>query len=114
MRDAVRTMPAVLGFGAALALMQGIFDYGGGGLTGYEKDPGADEYERKQHLRKNIRRPIEETLRELGEGRGKAIFERDLEDYTITLYAGIYGPGYEERRRERIKQHYGIDVPVGP
>lgn len=25
---------------------------------------------------------------------------------------GIYGPGYEERRRERIKERYGIDVPA--
>lgn len=25
---------------------------------------------------------------------------------------GIYGPGYAERRRERIKQNYGIDVPA--
>lgn len=25
---------------------------------------------------------------------------------------GIYGPGYEERRRERIKEKYGIDVPA--
>jgi len=25
--------------------------------------------------------------------------------------AGIYGPGYAERRRQRIKQNYGIDVP---
>lgn len=24
---------------------------------------------------------------------------------------GIYGPGYDERRRERIKQRYGVDVP---
>ena len=24
---------------------------------------------------------------------------------------GIYGPGYAERRRERIKEKYGIDVP---
>lgn len=24
---------------------------------------------------------------------------------------GIYGPGYAERRRQRIKQNYGIDVP---
>ena len=70
---AVRTMPAVLGFGAGLALIQGVFDYCGGGLEGYQKDPNVDEYERKERLRKERRRPIEETLRELGEGRGRAI-----------------------------------------
>ncbi|MCJ1372950.1 hypothetical protein MMC20_004176 [Loxospora ochrophaea] len=70
------------------------YDYTGGLMTGYDKDASVDEYERKQQLRKNRRRPIQETLDELGEGRG------------------IYGPGYEERRRERIKQNYGIDVPT--
>jgi len=24
---------------------------------------------------------------------------------------GIYGPGYEERRKQRLKEAYGIDVP---
>ena len=52
-----------------------------------------DEYERKEALRANKRRPIGETLNQLGEGRG------------------IEGPGYEERRRERIKKNYGIEVP---
>ncbi|MCJ1338496.1 hypothetical protein MMC09_003784 [Bachmanniomyces sp. S44760] len=90
----LRTFPAVLGYGAGLAILLGTYDYTGGFLSGYEKDPTIDEYARKEKLRKNRRRPIQETLDELGEGRG------------------IYGPGYEERRRERIKQNYGIDVPV--
>ncbi|MCJ1399294.1 hypothetical protein MMC11_002496 [Xylographa trunciseda] len=89
-----RTVPAVLGYGAGLAVLLGTFDYTGGVLTGYEKDPHVDEYDRKEQLRKNRRRPIQETINNLGEGRG------------------IYGPGYEERRRERIKQNYGIDVPA--
>lgn len=54
--------------------MQGVFDYTGGALTGYEKDPDVDEFERKEQLRKNRRRPIQETLDEVGEGRGKTIF----------------------------------------
>lgn len=65
-------MPAVLGWGAGLALVEGVAHYCGGGLEGYEKDPRVDEYERKQRLRKERRRPIEETLSELGEGRGTA------------------------------------------
>jgi hypothetical protein len=28
------------------------------------------------------------------------------------MRAGIYAPGYAERRAERIKERYGIDVPV--
>jgi hypothetical protein len=63
-------------------------------LSGYTKDPEQDEFERKEYLRKNRRRPIEETIAEVGEGRG------------------VYAPGYAERRAARIKENYGIDVPV--
>lgn len=66
----VRTMPAFLGYGAGLAVLLGTFDYTGGVLTGYSKDPEVDEYERKEMLRRNRRRPIQETVTELGEGRG--------------------------------------------
>ena len=65
-----RTFPAVLGFGAGLAVLQGVFDYSGGKFTGYDKDPQIDEYTRKEALRANKRRPIQETLDQLGEGRG--------------------------------------------
>lgn len=68
----VRSLPAVLGFGAALATLQGVFDYTGGKLDGYEPDASVDQYERKEQLRRNRRRPIEETLQEMGEGRGKS------------------------------------------
>ncbi|KAI9840284.1 MAG: hypothetical protein M1838_004133 [Thelocarpon superellum] len=88
----VRTLPAVLGYGAAAAVLFGTFDYTGGVLNGYGKDPEVDEFERKQQLRKNRRRPVAETISEIGEGRG------------------IYAPGYAERRRERLKERYGVDV----
>jgi len=91
-----RTVPAVLGYGSALAVILGTFDYAGGSLTGYTRDPAVDEVDRKEFLRKNRRIPVEQTVAELGEGRG------------------IYGPGYEERRRERIKERYGIDVSAAP
>lgn len=48
----------------------GAYDYGGGALTGYKKDPEVDEFDRKEFLRKNRRRPLEETISEIGEGRG--------------------------------------------
>ncbi|MCJ1356940.1 MAG: hypothetical protein MMC33_006936 [Icmadophila ericetorum] len=91
-----RSLPAILGYGAGLAVLLSAFDYTGGVLSGYAKDPEVDEYERKQELRKNRRRPIQETLEQLGEGRG------------------VYGPGYAERRAARIKENYGIDVPAQP
>jgi len=108
----VRNLPAVLGYGAGLAVLLGTFDYTGGVLTGYDKDPSVDEYERKEHLRKNRRRPIQETIEELGEGRGMLQTVRLVEAvaWTHSFILGIYGPGYEERRRERIRQKYGIDV----
>merc|ERR1712093_348774 len=86
--------PAVLGFGALTAVVLGAYDYTGGALTGYRKDPEMDEFGRKEALRKNRRRPIDQTISEIGEGRG------------------IYAPGYDERRRERIKEKYGIEVPA--
>ncbi|KAI9807763.1 MAG: hypothetical protein M1825_005068 [Sarcosagium campestre] len=89
-----RTVPSVLGYGATLAVIMGTFDYTGGALTGFGKDPTVDYFERKQDMRKNFRRPIQETIDQVGEGRG------------------IRPPGYDERRQERIKQKYGVDVPV--
>jgi hypothetical protein len=48
----------------------GAYDYTGGTLSGFKKDNEIDDFERKEALRKNRRRPIEETISELGEGRG--------------------------------------------
>jgi len=89
-----RTMPATLGYGTGLAIIMFAVDYTQTSFSGQKGDPTVDEVDRKTFLRKNRRRPIEETLSELGEGRG------------------IYGPGYEERRRQRIKENYGIEVTV--
>ncbi|KAK2865221.1 hypothetical protein FQN49_003797 [Arthroderma sp. PD_2] len=89
-----RTFPAVIGYGVALATLLGTFEYTGGTLRGKEIDRSVDEYDRRTALRKNFSSPAEETIAELGEGRG------------------IVAPGYAERRRERIKKNYGIDVPV--
>ncbi|KAI9860158.1 MAG: hypothetical protein M1813_006268 [Trichoglossum hirsutum] len=71
MGHVVRSIPAVLGYGAGLAVLMGTFDYTGGKLEGYSKDPDVDEFDRKEYLRKNRRRPIQETIEELGEGRGR-------------------------------------------
>jgi hypothetical protein len=63
------TAPAVFGCAAVVSVGMGAFAYTQG-LTGYKKDPELDEFERKQALRANRRRPIEETISEIGEGRG--------------------------------------------
>lgn len=64
-------MPAILGYGAFTSVVLAVFDYTGASLRGKRPEiEGMDEFERKEHLRKNRRRPIEETLAEIGEGRG--------------------------------------------
>ncbi|KAH7625657.1 hypothetical protein SMAC4_08751 [Sordaria macrospora] len=84
--------PVILGFGALAGATVGTFAFTGGTLWGYKRDPNVDEYERKEAMRLNRRRPIEETLAEVGEGRG------------------IYPPGYQERRRARLLEKYGVEV----
>lgn len=66
----VRTMPAVIGYGAGLALVLGVFDYTGGSLTGWVKDFNKDEVTRKEMFRATHRRPLEDTISDIGEGRG--------------------------------------------
>jgi hypothetical protein len=67
----VRSAPSVLGYGSAFAVILYAFTHTGGQLRGLSRDPDVDEVSRKEYLRKNRRRPIEETVHELGEGRGK-------------------------------------------
>jgi len=67
-------MPAVLGYGAGLAVILGAFNYTGGKLTGYQVDREVDEISRKEFLRRNRRRPSEDVVQVLGEGRGRQRF----------------------------------------
>lgn len=64
---AEKSMPRVFGFGAGMAVLLSAANYTGG-LKG-NKDKEADEFARKEAMRMNRRRPIEETLAEVGEGR---------------------------------------------
>ncbi|ORY68340.1 uncharacterized protein BCR38DRAFT_130335 [Pseudomassariella vexata] len=85
-------MPQIIGFGAGISAIMTTLDFTGGSLRGPPQDPEIDEYARKEFMRKNRRRPMMETVAELGEGRG------------------IEPPGYEERRRARLKEKYGVDI----
>ena len=61
----------MLGLGSGLAIIQGVFDFTGGKLNGAGLGINSEEdYGSKEWMRKNRRRPIQETLDELGEGRG--------------------------------------------
>lgn len=37
---------------------------------------------------------------------------RDIFSELTLDVTGIYAPGYDERRRERLKEKYGLDVPA--
>lgn len=82
-------MSRILGYGAVLSVVMSTFNYTGGSLRGQQTEvEGMDEYERKEYLRKNRRRPIEETIADLGEGRGMfpASSARPSRPRGITLY----------------------------
>ncbi|KAF2849314.1 hypothetical protein T440DRAFT_426957 [Plenodomus tracheiphilus IPT5] len=90
-----RSLPFMLGAGVALSTVMTAFRYtsglrGSGSIRDQVDDDG--EVERREELKKIRRRPLSETIEQLGEGRG------------------IYAPGYEERRRQRLLAKYGIDV----
>lgn len=101
-------MKTTLGVGAATGIALGTIGLGGGWLA---KDKNADQLDadEKEEIRKNRRRPAEETIAALGEGRGMhSVF---VEIFRIQLTtAGIYGPNYQERRRQLLKEKYDIDV----
>ncbi|KAH6653040.1 hypothetical protein BKA67DRAFT_659686 [Truncatella angustata] len=86
-------IPQILGQGALISVVLTAFDYTGGHLKGKRPEHEfADEFERRQHLRLNRRRPLTETIADIGEGRG------------------IEPPGYKERRAERLKEKYGVEI----
>jgi hypothetical protein len=56
-----------MGLGTAIGLA--FYDQTGG-LWGFPSDPNVDEFERHEEVRLRRRRPIQEIIDELGEGRG--------------------------------------------
>ncbi|KPM34229.1 hypothetical protein AK830_g12338 [Neonectria ditissima] len=85
-----RRMPVVVGLGSGIGFFQGMFFYLGGRYDSFKKEE--DEFARKEIIRRTTRLPVEQTVSEIGEGRG------------------IRPPGYEERRAERLKEKYGFEV----
>lgn len=63
-------MPVVVGLGSGIAVFQGMFYYLGGRFDTFKKEE--DEFARKETLRRTTRLPIEQTVSEIGEGRGKS------------------------------------------
>lgn len=68
-------IPMILGYGALTSITLSVFELTGGSLRGKKPEiEGMDEFERKDYLRTNRRGPIENTIQNLGEGRGKHFF----------------------------------------
>lgn len=64
----------------------------------------------KEEHRRRYRRPYQELINEIGEGRGKSYLFRTPKTVLTGPPAGFYGPGYDERRAQRLKDNYGIEV----
>ncbi|RMD42630.1 hypothetical protein DV735_g2466, partial [Chaetothyriales sp. CBS 134920] len=92
-----RSMASALGTSLLFSGVLGVLAYTGGSVFGVRaNEPQPHNVDYKEEIRHRARRPINELINEIGEGRG------------------IYAPGYEQRRRERIKEAYGIDVAEQP
>jgi hypothetical protein len=65
-----------------------VFELTGNSLVGKRSEiAGMDEYEGREHMRKNRRRPIEETLQDIGEGRGEYLPRYNVHCSTADVYA---------------------------
>jgi hypothetical protein len=75
-------MPIVMGLGSGIALFQGTFHYLGGRYDSFKRE--GDEFERKEIVRRSTRLPIEQTISEIGEGRGKSrtVFDSGIQQLT--------------------------------
>ena len=111
---AVRTLSAVLGYGSSLALAMGVFDYTGGSLKTIWKDVGLDEVSRKEIIRATRQRPVEELVSQIVETPSEIphLFTMAIKctHLVLTCFTVVHGPEYEERRKERLKEKYGIVV----
>jgi hypothetical protein len=65
-------MPRIIGIGAVFGLVLSVMDYTGRSIKGSRQTQELEEFDRKEYLRKNRRRPLEETIAEVGEGRCKS------------------------------------------
>lgn len=102
-------MPIVMALGAFVGGVQGSFKLLGGRLDSFKEED--DEFARKETLRRTTRLPVEQTVSEIGEGRGMFPQYCAPAWHRLTkARTGIKPPGYEDRRRERIQEKYGFEI----
>lgn len=61
-------MPVVMALGALVGTVQGTFHLLGGRLDSFKTED--DEFAHKETIRRTTRVPVEQTVSEIGEGRG--------------------------------------------
>jgi hypothetical protein len=66
-----RSLPYMLGAASMTSFTIAAFKYTGG-LTGYKTDTGEDEVEGREAYKETYRRPVSETIEQVGEGRGES------------------------------------------
>ena len=64
-------MPSVLGSAAVLGVALAGAQYTGGAFSQRALDPDEDRFAKKEEIRKRFRRPVNELINEIGEGRGR-------------------------------------------
>jgi len=65
-------MPSVLGNGVLLGVALAGAQYAGGNLFSQRSDPDEDKFVTKEEIRRRFRRPVNEMINEIGEGRGNS------------------------------------------
>lgn len=73
--EIVKRFAPAMAVGAAFSAVQGTFFLFGNRLDSFRSEE--DEFERKEILRRTTRVPVEQTITEIGEGRGKFYSSRD-------------------------------------
>jgi hypothetical protein len=63
-------MSSVLGYGVLLAVTMAASEYTGHSMLSDVTDPEKDRFQNKTEIRNRFRRPVNELINEVGEGRG--------------------------------------------
>lgn len=110
----------MLGAGAAFSTVLTAYRFTNGLRGVASKETDEDEVERRENAKKNRRRPISETIQELGEGRGRCPVAQDAEyeaDHTRHIRSWLRGEETpkatrEVRLRRQSRTGDGVDAEV--
>lgn len=66
-------MSTVLGTGVIMAIVLSAAQYTGNSMLSDTSDPEKDRFQNKTEIRNRFRRPVNELINEIGEGRGMLV-----------------------------------------